>query len=247
LNFAQGKSAQETEQKNNVFYCPEESQFYSYCLELLLMIHFSPDIVIEFGSGDGTAVIAAMLRTRFAGIIQGYEINPKACAAANRHICQYGLDNRYMILNSCFFKNALVFEKKFLISNPPYLPCFRKEDMILPELYGGSDGAEIIRKLLSLNFLSVMMLIPSISNPLSVFQYAKQKGYGVSNFLVTELPFGYYSSQPEIQDTLCILKHKSISFFSDTGYLIAGVLFQKKEYVERDHSEELSNVMQSLK
>jgi len=242
LNFAQ-----ETEQKNNVFYCPEESQFYSYCLEMLLMIHFSPDIVVEFGSGDGAPVIAAILRTRFAGIVQGYEINPKACYTATRHISQYGLDSHYMILNDCFFKNSLMFEKRFLISNPPYLPCFSKEDMILPELCGGSDGAEIIKKLLSTNFTSVMMLVPSISNPLGVFLYAKNSGYSVSDFLVTALPFGYYSSRSEIQHHLYTLKHKNISFFSEKGYLIAGVLFQKKEYAETDRSEEISSIMQSVK
>jgi hypothetical protein len=247
LNFVQGNFAQETEGKNKVFYCPEESQFYSYCLEMLLMIHFSPDIVIEFGSGDGTAVIAAILRTRFEGMVQGYEINPKACHTANRHISQYRLDSRYMILNDCFFRNTPGFEKNFLISNPPYLPCFSKEDMVMPELYGGWDGAEVIQKLLSINFSSVMMLVPSISNPLAVFSHAKNSGYSISNFLVTALPFGYYSSQPEIQDTLCVLKRQKVSFFSGAGYLIAGVLFQKKEYVQEDRSEELGCIMQSLK
>ncbi|OQX25694.1 MAG: hypothetical protein BWK80_14310 [Desulfobacteraceae bacterium IS3] len=232
---------------NNVFYCTEESQFYSYCAEMLLINELAPDRIIEFGSGDGTAIIFAMLRTRFAGIVEGYEINPKAYDLANRHIGRCGLAHRYLIFNDCFFKNTHGFEKKFLTSNPPYLPCFSKKDMILPELYGGPEGTEVIIKLLSLDFTHVMMLIPSISNPLAILQYAKNSGYGISNFLVTELPFGYYSSRPEIQDTLCVLKNKNISFFSDAGYLIAGVLFQKKECVQKDRFEELSGIMQSLK
>jgi len=238
--------AHKTEIKDKVFCCPEESQFYSCCTEILLLNSFSPDTVFEFGSGDGISVISAMLRTQFAGFVQGYEINPAACDLAQTHINQSGLGTHYLIFNACFFRNAPGFEKNFLLSNPPYLP-YSGKNLILPELSGGPDGTDIIKKLLSLNFRTVMMLVPGISNPLSVFAYAKSSGYRISDFLVTQLPFGYYSSQPEVQQTIRILKEKNMSFFSDAGYLIAGVLFQKKESAHRDRFEEISAIMQSLK
>jgi len=242
LNFAQ-----KTESRDKVFCCLEESQFYSYCTEILLLNSFSPDTVFEFGSGDGSAVVSAMHRTQFAGFVQGYEINPAACDLARKQINASGLGTRYLIFNACFFRNAQGFEKNFLISNPPYLP-YSAKNLILPELSGGTDGTDIIKKLLSLNFRTVMMLVPGISNPLSVFAYAGDAGYRVSDFLVTQLPFGYYSSQPEIQQSIRILKEKNMSFFSDAGYLIAGVLFEKKESdCSRDRQGEISAIMQSLR
>lgn len=37
-----------------VFFCPEESQFYSQCLERMLLRNGNePKSVIEFGAGDG--------------------------------------------------------------------------------------------------------------------------------------------------------------------------------------------------
>ena len=42
--------------------------------------------IVEFGAGDGSAVINALLKTPFSGVIRGYELSPTACQVAQTHI-----------------------------------------------------------------------------------------------------------------------------------------------------------------
>lgn len=57
----------------DVFVCDEESSFYSSCLEELVFsaAHYDFDSIIEFGSGDGSPVLNALVRCRFSGVING--------------------------------------------------------------------------------------------------------------------------------------------------------------------------------
>jgi len=57
----------------DVFYCPEESNF-SHSLESLVLNKCdSSTVIVEFGSGDGSPVINSLIKTRFNGIIHGFE------------------------------------------------------------------------------------------------------------------------------------------------------------------------------
>lgn len=87
----------------DVFFCPEESSFYSHSLETLILKDGSnPSSIIEFGSGDGSPVINSLLRTNFNGIIHGFELNNLAYQAAKSKIKECGLTNKYRIYNHCF-------------------------------------------------------------------------------------------------------------------------------------------------
>ena len=134
----------------DVFFCPEESNFYSHCLETLVLSHCSSsEVIIEFGSGDGSPVINSLIKSEFDGTIYGYELNNLAWRLAQSTIKEHQLDQRYVVSNGSFFELPKP-EAKYLISNPPYLPAL-DNNILQPLLHGGVDGSEISRKLLSLN------------------------------------------------------------------------------------------------
>lgn len=202
------------------------------------------EVVIEFGSGDGLPVINSLLKVQFDGLIHGYELNKTACEIANGKIFSYELDDKYVIHNTCFF-NSLKPEARYLVSNPPYIPS-EDNDIYMPLLHGGTDGSSITRKLLTLDYENVLLMISSYSNPADTIDYAIEQGYFVSKFLVSPLQFGYYSSEPKVKQTIAKLKESNKAFYSDNIYLLAGVLFQKQHKSYVDLSAELLQIMTSL-
>jgi 16S rRNA A1518/A1519 N6-dimethyltransferase RsmA/KsgA/DIM1 with predicted DNA glycosylase/AP lyase activity len=232
-----------------LFFCPEESNFYSYCLEKFVLNQCeNRDIIVEFGSGNGIPVINALLRTthKFDGVIYGFELNPVACRIANTTIKEYQLDTRYVIYNASFFEVPKLHTTKYLVANPPYLPA-PNEHIILPLLYGGIDGTTVTKQLLSLDFQNVMIMVSSYSNPVAITHHAMQCGYRVSDFWVSPLKFGPYSSEPKVKNHIMRLQENQKAFFTDRIYLIAGVLFQKKNPGVSDLSKELTQVMTVLR
>lgn len=124
----------------------------------------------------------------------------------------------------------------------------------MPALWGGVDGANLTRDLLSAGFGSAMLMISAYSNPVLTLQHAREQGYVVADFLVQPLPFGTYSSQDVVRQHLQEMKARGEAFYRDTGagrwpyYFLAGVLFQKpaEGQVVVDLSEELLSVMCAL-
>ncbi len=228
-----------------VFCCPEESNFYSNCLENFVIRNCQNDeSVVEFGSGDGSPVINSLLRTKFNSIIHGFELNTSAWKLANSTIDEYNLGNKYIIYNSCLFDSYKP-KAKYLVANPPYLPA-PDQDIYMPLLFGGIDGATITNELLSLGYDNVLVLISSFSNPKNTINHAKLNGYCVENFVVLPLKFGYYSSEPKVKNHIEKLRTKQMAFYSGDYYFLAGVLFKKGQESLVDLSNELTQVMTSL-
>ncbi|MBD2256194.1 SAM-dependent methyltransferase [Pseudanabaena sp. FACHB-2040] len=230
---------------NTVFFCPEESQFYAQCLEKMVLPQCaSGESVVEFGAGDGSPVISALLKSSFKGLIQGYELNAAACKLALSRIQQYRLDEQYWVHNRCFFTNSPS-EAQYLIANPPYLPAPDNE-LYMPSLHGGDDGATITKQLLTKGCENVMLMISAYSNPIDTVDHALKFGYQVVDFMVSPLKFGYYSCEPKVKNTISELQRKRKAFFSENIYFLAGVLFQKKNATNSDLSTELLKVMTVL-
>lgn len=230
---------------NEVFFCPEESQFYSQCLEKMVLKHCTPsDSIIEFGAGDGSPVINCLLKTKFDGFIQGYELNSAACKLAQSRIEQYQLKDKYIIDNKCFFKN-FPSNASYLIANPPYLPA-PDDNLYMPSLHGGKDGATITQKLLSVGCENVLLMISAYSNPVDTIDYAIAQGYQVVDFMISPLRFGYYSCEPKVRNTIAELRNKYKAFYSENIYFLAGVLFKKVDSSNVDISAELLKVMTAL-
>jgi methylase of polypeptide subunit release factors len=229
----------------NIFFCPEESNFYSHCIETLVLNNCSnSESIIEFGSGDGSPVIQSLLRTNFNGIVHGFELNNLACQAANSTVEAYELSDKYKIVNSCFF-DATKPHAKYLISNPPYLPALDNK-LLQPLLHGGLEGITITQQLLTLNYENVLVMVSSYSNPVGLINYAIAQEYSVSNFIVSPLRFGYYSSEQKVKNRIQELQKDNRAFCSQNIYLLAGVLFTKQRYCKVDLSTEFSQLMTCL-
>lgn len=229
----------------DVFFCPEESKFYSHCIESLVFNDCNDySSLIEFGSGDGTPVINSLLRTRFKGLIHGFERSSAASKVANSTIEDYNLTDKYVIHNQCFFQSSKP-NAKYLISNPPYLPA-PDDDIYLPFLHGGVDGSTLTKHLLSLGYDNALMMISSFSDPEGTINHAIKEGYSVADFVVVPLPFGYYSSEPKVKNTIKELRDNNKAFYTDRIYFLAGVLFKNQQDYLVDLSTELVQVMTSL-
>lgn len=229
-----------------VFFCPEESHFYSQCLEKMVLNRCpASEQVIEFGAGDGSPVINGLLKTRFDSVIHGYELSAAACESARSRIQQYQLGQKYVIHNHCFFEGLERTPANYLIANPPYIPA-PDNQICMPALHGGIDGATITKRLLSVNCQNVLLMISAYSNPVETIEYAIDQGYKVSDFMVSPLQFGYYSSEPKVRHWIAQLRQHKKAFYSSNIYFLAGVLFQRQPYSGSDLSHELLKVMTVL-
>lgn len=229
----------------NVFVCPEESQFYSQCLELLVLQRCHPGAtVVEFGCGEGSPVINALLRSPFSGTIHGYDLNASACDIAQSTITQYRLNPHYQIYNCSFFSFSHP-QADYLIANPPYLPA-EDNQIYMPLLHGGQDGAGITNQLLGLDYSQVLLMLSSYSNPVRTINLALAQGYDVVDFMVLPLQFGYYSSEPKVKIKILQLRQNRQAFFSPNIYLLAGVLFKKQAEENVNLSSELLRLITCL-
>ncbi len=227
-----------------IFFCPEESNFYSYCLETLVLNHAGSKSIIEFGSGDGSPVINSLLKTRFDGVVHGFEINAAAAEVARARIEEYDLSHQYIIHNCSFFDSSKP-QADYLISNPPYLPAIDNK-IYQPYLHGGIEGITVTKQLLGLNYQNVLVMVSSYSNPVGLINYAIANGYWVSNFITSPLAFGYYSSEPKVKSRILELKEEQRAFYSKNIYLLAGVLFTKEPTSTVDLSSELIRLITCL-
>jgi methylase of polypeptide subunit release factors len=231
-----------------IFVCPEESSFYAHCLSKLLLEYCQTETCIhEFGSGDGLPMIEAVHRSSFQGVIHGYEIQNVSWNLACNQIKQHQIEQHYIVHHDSFFNDCNKPYAETLVTNPPYLPAWTDDVLYMKGLYGGVDGSMVSRKLLSLQYSTVMLMISSFSNPASLLQYAGGLGYSVVDFLIQPMPFGFYSSQPEVKSRIVELYHEYKAFFSEHYYLLACVIFQKKKQADVELSADLMTLMQSLR
>jgi hypothetical protein len=229
-----------------IFFCPEESLFYSQCLERMVL-NVSQDFtsIVEFGAGDGSPVINSLLKSQFNGSINGYELNSKACEIARFRIERYKLKHKYVVHNACFFDKDWQSEENYLIANPPYLPAI-DNDLFMPSLHGGTDGATITKQLLAMDCQSAMLMISAYSDPVGIIEYAIAKGYQVEDFITSPMSFGYYSSEPKVKLRIATLREHRKAFYSQNIYILAGVLFKKRHDLKTDLSTELIKIMTAL-
>lgn len=235
----------QTASETEVFFCPEESHFYSHCLERLVFSRCDDSrLIVEFGSGDGSPVINSLMRSRCNDVIHGFELNPSAFNVAKSRVEKCNLHDRYVLHNQSFF-DAAPTDADCLIANPPYIPA-PDNQIRMPLLHGGFDGATLTNRLLTLSYPSVMLLVSSYSNPLGTLECAAEQGYTVADFMVTPLQFGCYSSEPKVRNWIAKLRENGQAFYSENIYFLAGVLFQHSSIASVDLSDELVRVMTAL-
>src|SRR5262249_52594273 len=81
-------------------------------------------------------------------------------------------------------------------------------------------------------------------NPAAVIAHARKLGYGVTDFVVTYMPFGPYSSQDVVLQRLHAMKKQGKAFFTENGYLVGSAYFTK-DRTQRDLSDEFLNCLTS--
>jgi hypothetical protein len=232
--------------RQEIFFCPEESLFYSQCLDrMVLNICEDSTAIVEFGSGEGSPVINTLLKNRFNGLINGYELNSKACEVARSRIEYHRLSHKYVIHNTSFFNQRGQSKQTYLIANPPYLPAINN-DLYIPDLHGGTDGAAITKQLLATGCEHAMLMISAYSNPVGTIEYAIEQGYQVDDFITSPMSFGYYSSEPKVKWRIAQLREHGKAFYSQNIYILAGVLFKKRHKLKPDLSAELIKSLTAL-
>lgn len=78
------------------------------------------------------------------------------------------------------------------------------------------------------SYCCLLSTIAAYSNPIQTLEHARDQGYAVTDFLITPLPFGTYSSEPKVKSWIEGMKAKGQAFYSSRMYFLAGVLFEKK-------------------
>jgi hypothetical protein len=57
-----------------------------------------------------------------------------------------------------------------------------------------------------MGFDTAVLLISAYANPVETMEHARRLGYRCTDFMVTPLPFGYYSSEPKVREYLPIVQ-----------------------------------------
>jgi len=206
-----------------VFTFPAETRFYSRCLSDLAFPRAST--VAELGSGDGTAVIAA-LRDHPDVTVSGIERDPVSAQAAKQAIASAGITGYHVACGDFMLHRP---PGRMLVANPPYMPsCPDAPEDVAPMLAqcdGGPTGGEASIALLGLGYEDVMLLVAGHADPMAVLSAARGAGYEVAGWLAR--PFGFGALHPPVMKVLRGLAATGQAFFTESSYVLAGVLWKQ--------------------
>jgi hypothetical protein len=204
------------------FFDPVESGFYAACLENLLrndrLRSTLADGVVELGAGTGIPMVEALRRQQSPIPVRGFERDERSVGVAARVVAEARLAN-YRILHGDFFDGVRGGPERCAVANPPYLPAPGHA----PELWGGTSGADISRRMLSAGFEVVLLLVSSISDPVGLLEHARTAGYRVVDWMARPIVFGAYTRDTHVSRRIGELARQGQAFFTPDTYVIAGV------------------------
>src|SRR3954447_403954 len=152
--------------------------------------------VVELGTGDATAI--ADVVSALPGLsVRSYDISAPSVAEARKNIAARGVEDRYTVELGDFFDQADAAggpPVATVISNPPYIPA-PDRDILMPELWGGVNGNDLLLQLLKAGYDNVIAAVASYSDPRTTLKIAGDLGYRVANFLAMGLDYGAYSRE----------------------------------------------------
>ncbi len=219
-------------QSDTIFQDRQESEFYAQCVRDFLLRHgyelLENKEIVELGIGTGETIVDLLKYHGFTGKIRGYEIHRESYEYAHQLIEARTVSDRYIAINDDFFEavqGSVV--GGCAISNPPYLPAHDRS-IRMPELWGGTDGSEVTKRIMECGFEHLVLLVSSFSNPLSIIDYASTNGYRVLDFAVRTMRFGIYSSESKVHERITQLSSQGQAFVSDDRYCVAGVAWVKR-------------------
>jgi predicted RNA methylase len=228
----------------------DESAHYGFSVGMLLAqyrsrLRWEDGGVVELGTGDATAiadVVAGLPELRVAG----FDISPAAVERARENIAQRGVADRYTVELGDFFDQADAVGgpvARTAIANPPYIPA-PDRDILLPELWGGPYGNDLVLQLLKAGYDSVIAAVASYSDPATTVAIARDLGYRVVNFLAMALDFGPYSNEPKVRARIREICAEGRGWAGEDGYMVAVALFTRDPELPGDRADPLLRALQ---
>lgn len=232
------------------FSSADESAHYGFSVCMLLeqyrtQLRWEADGVVELGTGDATAigeVVSALPGLR----VRGFDISAPSVETARANIAARGIADRYTVELGDFFDQADAAggaPVATVISNPPYIPA-PDRDILMPELWGGVRGNDLVLQLLKAGYDNVIAAVASYSDPETSVRTAQDLGYRVANFLAMGLDFGPYSNEPKVRRHIRQLCDEGRGWASDDGYMVAVALFTRNPDVPGDRADQLLRSLQ---
>jgi predicted RNA methylase len=232
------------------FSSADESAHYGFSVCMLLeqyrsQLGWEADGVVELGTGDATA-IADVVGSLPGLRVRGFDISAASVEAARANIAARGIADRYTVEFGDFFDmadSAGGARPSTVISNPPYIPA-PDRDILMPELWGGVRGNDLVLQLLKVGYDNVIAAVPSYSDPETTVRTAEDLGYRVVNFLAMGLDFGPYSNEPKVRRQIRQLCSEGRGWAGEDGYMVAVALFTRNPDVPGDRADQLLRALQ---
>ena len=232
------------------FSSADESAHYGFSVCMLLeqyraQLRWEEEGVVELGTGDATAigdVVSALPALR----VRGFDISPPSVQAARANIAARGVADRYSVELGDFFDQADSAggpPVSTVISNPPYIPA-PDRDILMPELWGGVHGNDLVLQLLKAGYDNVIAAVASYSDPEWTVRTAEDLGYRVANFLAMGLDFGPYSAEPKDRRWIRRLCAEGRGWAGEDSYMVAVALFTRNTDVPGDRADQLLRALQ---
>jgi methylase of polypeptide subunit release factors len=232
------------------FSSADESAHYGFSVCMLLEQYRAPlgweaEGVVELGTGDATA-IADVVRSLPGLRVSSFDISATSVETARANIAARGLADRYTVELGDFFDQADAAggpSVSTVISNPPYIPA-PDGDILMPELWGGVHGNDLVLRLLKAGYDNVITAVASYSDPAETIRTAADLGYRVANFLAMGLDYGAYSGEPKVQRHIRRMCAEGRGWAGEDGYMVAIALFTRSPDVPGDRADQLLAALQ---
>jgi predicted RNA methylase len=208
-------------------------------------LRWDDDGVAELGSGDATAV-AETVRALPGLRVRGFDISADSVERARENIAALGVADRYTVEVGDFFDQPDAAggpPVRTAIANPPYIPA-PDADILMPELWGGVHGNDLVLRLLAAGYDNVVVAVASYADPVTTVTTAAELGYRVVNFLAMGLDYGRYSSEPKVAAHIRRLVAEGRGWAGERGYMVAVTLFTRDPALPGDRCGELLSALQ---
>jgi methylase of polypeptide subunit release factors len=232
------------------FSSADESAHYGFSVCMLLeqyrsALQWEEEGVVELGTGDATA-IAGVLECLPALRVSSFDISASSVESARANIAARGLSDRYTVEHGDFFDQADSAggpAVSTVIANPPYIPAPGR-DILMPELWGGRYGNDLVLGLLKAGYDNVITAVASYADPETTVRTATDLGYRVSNFLAMGLDYGTYSSEPKVREHIRRICAAGRGWTGDDEYMVAVALFTRNPEIRGDRADQLLKALQ---
>jgi methylase of polypeptide subunit release factors len=232
------------------FSAADESAHYGFSVCMLLeqyraQLRWPDEGVVELGTGDATA-IAEVVGSLPDLRVRSFDISASSVGAARANIAERGVADRYTVELGDFFDQADAAggpPVSTVISNPPYIPA-PDRDILMPELWGGVHGNDLMLQLLKAGYTNVIAAVASYSDPATTIATAGDLGYRVANFLAMGLDYGVYSSEPKVREHIRRLCAAGRAWAGEDGYMVAVALFTRNPDVPGNRATQLLKALQ---